>query len=284
MQLCSAPIAVIDLETTGLDLSARIIEVAVVHLDPGQLPRVAFASRVNPEAEIPEKVTRITGISGADVADAPTWAEVAPLVLAALEGRDIAAYNVPADLRWLQNECARVGLVAAVDLPWLDVYVLARSEHCDKYARGGKRLLDVARRRGIAVDAHGAAGDAVTTALLLPLLAHEAAVWTREIDEVLDDMVSMALERERDFIAYLIRQGATGDRPDCPWHDMLGMEPPGWPEPRQRVGRCMRCATPATYHVAKDGTVTLYAGDEPHVCMPPGSDGGVPYMDETLPF
>ena len=33
MKLAEAPFAVLDLETTGLDPTARIIEVAVVHLD-----------------------------------------------------------------------------------------------------------------------------------------------------------------------------------------------------------------------------------------------------------
>lgn len=281
MQLCSAPIAVIDLETTGLDLSARIIEVAVVHLDPGQLPRVAYTSRVNPQIEIPEKVTRITGISDADVADAPTWAEVVADVFAAISGRFMAAYNVPADYRWLLKECERVGYDAPA-FPWVDVYVLARSEHCDKHARGGKRLADVARRRGIVVDAHGAAGDAVTTALLLPLLAREAAVWGTDVDVYLDDQISMALHQERDFVAYTLRQGGNGDRPDCPWHDLLGYELPAWPARRIEAGRCPRCEAPAIYRVAKDGTVRLEdLSTRPHSCAP------VPerlYTDDSIPF
>lgn len=281
MKLSEARYAFIDLETTGLDLTARIIEVAVVHLDPGQLPRVAYTSRVNPQIEIPEKVTRITGISDADVASAPTWAEVAPLVLAAIGDRVCGAYNVPADFRWLSAECDREGYDAPA-FPWVDAYVLARSEHCDKFARGGKRLADVARRRGIVVDAHGAAGDAVTTALLLPLLAREAAVWGTDVDAYLDDQTSMALHQERDFVAYTLRQGGNGDRPDCPWHDLLGYEPPAWPARRIEAGRCPRCEAPAIYRVAKDGTVRLEdLSTRPHSCVPAVE---TPYTDEDLPF
>ena len=280
--LSSLPLAFVDLETTGLDPDARIIQVAVVHLDPGHLPRVAFSSLVAPGIPLPERVTNITGITPEDLEGAPIWEEVAPRVLAAIGDRPISAYNAPADYTWLKNECARVGLIAP-GWPWIDVLVLAKSEHCDKFAKGGKKQIDVARRRGIAVDAHGAAGDAVTTALLWPLLSREVGVYAEQtLADFLDDQREEALGQERDFVQYLIRQGLHGDRPDCPWHALEGMEPPAWPPRRVEVGRCPTCSAPAVYRVAKDGTVALEdPSTRPHSCAP-ATD--IPYQDVDIPF
>ncbi len=64
-------IVAFDLETTGLDpKSDAIIEIAMVRFDENGTVE-EFSSLVNPGVSISEEVENITGISNADVADAP---------------------------------------------------------------------------------------------------------------------------------------------------------------------------------------------------------------------
>ena len=52
-----------------------------------------MSTRVNPEMPIPPKTTAIHGITDEDVADAPTFREIAKKLLIFLEGCDLAGYN-----------------------------------------------------------------------------------------------------------------------------------------------------------------------------------------------
>jgi DNA polymerase-3 subunit epsilon len=102
------PIAVLDFETTGMRAGDdRVVEAAVVRVDPGQAPRLVFDSLVNPGR--PMDCTQIHGITDADVRDAPTFADVAGDFLAAIEGCVVAAYNVAFDAKFLHFELANAG-------------------------------------------------------------------------------------------------------------------------------------------------------------------------------
>ena len=63
------PIAIVDLETTGLpeSRSAEILEIGVVLLDPGEAKVGVGQSLVRPRRGIPPLITRLTGLSDADV-------------------------------------------------------------------------------------------------------------------------------------------------------------------------------------------------------------------------
>ncbi len=105
--VAGTPVAVIDFETTGLSpASDRVIEAAVVRRDPGEEPRVVFDTLINPQR--PVAATWIHGIREDDVADAPTFDEVAGALLSAISGCVVAAYNVYFDIRFLAAELARV--------------------------------------------------------------------------------------------------------------------------------------------------------------------------------
>lgn len=265
--LSTAPMAFLDLETTGLDLDARVVEVAVVHLDHADaLPRLAFRSRVNPERELRAMTTSITGITEADVADAPLWSDVADQVLAAIGDRTVAAFNVPADYGWLRANNQRVGATEP-PWPWLDVLVCIKD--VDRY-RKSKRLADACQRRGIAVDAHGAAGDAIATALLWRALVKELDLGYTPLDAFLVVQRDRALNQESDFCDYVRqRYGTEGERPSCPWHVLAGLDLPYWPEPCRPTGSCPSCRLAAVYRVSKDGSVTLEAPDGgAHECPP----------------
>ena len=71
------PLVVFDLETTGLDLvNDRIIQISYIKIHPdGREERKDLL--VNPGKSIPVEVVQLTGISNEQVAQAPTFKELA---------------------------------------------------------------------------------------------------------------------------------------------------------------------------------------------------------------
>lgn len=103
------PIAFIDLETTGINVSTdRIVEISILKISPGGKEEW-MSAKINPEMPIPPKSTAIHGITDADVANAPTFREIAKNLAAFLEGSDLAGYNaVKFDIPVLAEEFLRV--------------------------------------------------------------------------------------------------------------------------------------------------------------------------------
>src|SRR5512134_1746588 len=91
-------VAVVDIETTGLHAGAdRVVEMSVVRVDPGGQPVLAVNTLVNPRR--PVAATEIHGITDDDVADAPTFADIAGDVAGAISDAVLMAYNVYFDMR-----------------------------------------------------------------------------------------------------------------------------------------------------------------------------------------
>ncbi len=87
------PIVFIDLETTGISVSNdRIVEISLLKITPDGKEQWITA-RINPEMPIPPQATKIHGIGDKDIADAPTFREVAKNLAIFLEGCDLAGYN-----------------------------------------------------------------------------------------------------------------------------------------------------------------------------------------------
>ena len=111
------PLVVLDLETTGTWIDKdRIIEIAMIKVNPdlpaGRQagPPEIFNSKVNPAMPIPAVVTELTGISDADVKDAPAFALIAGKVVAFLADADLGGFNVERfDLPLLSRELATAG-------------------------------------------------------------------------------------------------------------------------------------------------------------------------------
>lgn len=87
------PIVFFDLETTGINIvSDRIVEISILKINTdGTEESKTF--RINPEMPIPKQASDIHGIYDEDVADAPTFKEVARQLAMFMEGCDIAGYN-----------------------------------------------------------------------------------------------------------------------------------------------------------------------------------------------
>lgn len=87
------PIVFFDLETTGVNISHdRIVEIAYLKVYPnGNEESKRF--RVNPEVHIPEAATAVHHITDADVADCPTFKQLAQTIANDFKGCDIAGFN-----------------------------------------------------------------------------------------------------------------------------------------------------------------------------------------------
>lgn len=87
------PLAVFDLETTGINITKdRIVEIAIIRLEVDG-SETSFCKRVNPSIPIPSEITAIIGITDADVANEPKFEEIADEVVAFIGNADLAGYN-----------------------------------------------------------------------------------------------------------------------------------------------------------------------------------------------
>jgi DNA polymerase III subunit epsilon len=105
------PIAFIDLETTGISLSAdRIVEIAITKILPDGT-RQAKKKLINPEMPIPKTASDIHGITDDKVKDAPTFRQAANEVKMFIENCDLGGYNSNRfDIPILMEEFLRAGM------------------------------------------------------------------------------------------------------------------------------------------------------------------------------
>ena len=105
------PLAVIDLECTGMNLSTdRIVEIAIVKILPDGRKMVK-RKLINPEIPIPASISEIHGITDEMVKDAPTFRQVANEIRQFIDNADLAGYNSNRfDIPMLVEEFLRVSL------------------------------------------------------------------------------------------------------------------------------------------------------------------------------
>lgn len=116
---------IFDFETTGLTLhpdadlkkQPHAIEFGAVlmSLDDGSIIEEA-SILINPGIPISDEITKITGLTDADVADAPTFKQVLPqLARLFKEAHCAVAHNLPFDRSILHGELRRAQVT---DFPW----------------------------------------------------------------------------------------------------------------------------------------------------------------------
>jgi DNA polymerase III epsilon subunit family exonuclease len=152
----SAPIAVLDLEMTGLSPSGdRVCEVAVVRGVDGRVER-EFQTLVRPEVKMSPGALRCTGITDSMLIGAPVFAEIAGDLVGALRSSVVVAHNVDFDLGFLHRELDGTPVVLPPPVT-LDTLLMARRLFAFK--RNG--LLDACRELGVEISgAHRALSDA----------------------------------------------------------------------------------------------------------------------------
>ena len=110
------PLVFFDLETTGTSVeNDRIVEICLIKVLPDGSDEERVW-RVNPCMHIPEEASRVHGIFDADVANEPSFQQLAPTIFAFMDGCDWAGYNSNRfDVPVLVQEFFRAGIRVNTD-------------------------------------------------------------------------------------------------------------------------------------------------------------------------
>jgi DNA polymerase-3 subunit epsilon len=105
------PICFFDLETTGIDITKdRIVEISIFKVYPNG-NKESKTWLVNPTIPIPPQTTAVHGITNEQVANEPTFSELAPLVHTMIKDSDLAGFNSDRfDIPLLAEELLRAGV------------------------------------------------------------------------------------------------------------------------------------------------------------------------------
>jgi DNA polymerase-3 subunit epsilon len=119
-----APLAFVDLEMTGLDVSCdRVVEICIERVTGGL--RTAFLRTLVDPGERAGGAKQVHGLDARALAGAPAFASVSREVVAMLEGAILVGHGVKWDASFLLAECKRAGVELVLE-HWLDTLVLAR--------------------------------------------------------------------------------------------------------------------------------------------------------------
>lgn len=167
----------LDVETTGLEPDVdEIIEVAAVKFRGDEVLET-FQKLIRPRHSLPLKITRLTGITQADVADAPPFPVVAPELARFVKSYPIVGHSIGFDLRMLSAHGMRL------PQPAYDTFDLATLlvPNAPSYS-----LLALATRLGIVhPEAHRALADAdVARQVFLKLYERIQRLSLAEVSEI----------------------------------------------------------------------------------------------------
>ena len=90
---------VLDTETTGLDETDEIIDIAIIDMEGN----VLLDTLVKPVGIIPEASTRIHGITASMVKDSPGWADISGMVRNAIGDREVIVFNAAYDIKLIRQ-------------------------------------------------------------------------------------------------------------------------------------------------------------------------------------
>ena len=120
---------VFDIETTGLSfLTDKIIEIGAVILKNGEVTE-HFDEFVNPGMDIPENISKLTGIKNDMVKDAASIETVLPKFLEFAKDRILVAHNASFDTGFMRRACADIGI--SFNYTYLDTLALSKYVNSD---------------------------------------------------------------------------------------------------------------------------------------------------------
>jgi DNA polymerase-3 subunit epsilon len=162
---------VLDTETTGLLKPAEIVSIAILGADGS----ILLDSLVKPVRPIPSDATRIHGITNDDVAGAPSWTVIQPLVVNLITGKDVIVYNAMYDRGMLHLSDDASGL-ARTDYRLISRWSCAMEWYAEihgdwnsyRHSYRWQSLSDAMRQQHLPViNAHRALGDVQMTLSLI---------------------------------------------------------------------------------------------------------------------
>lgn len=157
---------VVDLETTGNDKDARMIQFSAVIIEKNQIID-QYTSFVNPGIPIPPFIEELTGITDETVADAPSFDEIAATIFDLFQDSIFVAHNVPFDRGFLTTELTNAGY-PSLELQAIDTVELTKIllPSASSY-----KLNDLSDQFGIVhLNPHQADSDALATANIFLIL------------------------------------------------------------------------------------------------------------------
>lgn len=154
---------VFDLETTGFSpKNDKIIEIGAVKIKEGKIID-RFSEFVNPERNIPYKITELTGITDSMVENSETIETILPKFMEFCNGTVLVAHNAGFDTSFIKHNCTLLNL--PYDYSVLDTVPLARFLYPELKK---VKLNIVAKHLGISLENHHrAVDDAKATADIL---------------------------------------------------------------------------------------------------------------------
>lgn len=177
--LAGPSFAVVDFVTTGFmpETHDRVIEIGVVLVSSTGTIQHEWGTLVNPHRD-PGGI-HVHGVTSRDLLDAPTFEQIAPLLLESIAGRIVVAHNASFDMRFLHHELIRAGYEMAerpdalCSMKWAGRLIgPAKLQHCCD-------ALDIPLEQP-----HQALSEASATAELLRHLIHHGrtqAEWQEDI-------------------------------------------------------------------------------------------------------
>ncbi|MFP6653991.1 MAG: helicase C-terminal domain-containing protein [Myxococcota bacterium] len=163
------PVAIVDLETTGLPTSrsAEIIEIGLVLLDPDELTVGVASTLLRPRLGVPPVVSRLTGLVDQDLRSKPTLSMIRDDVRELLGGRLLVAHQVDFERSFLERDIdAGFGSVHFLDTQ--EILAFTHPDAPDLRLETFTRLLLGREER------HRALEDAIDAASVLAALAEGA--------------------------------------------------------------------------------------------------------------
>lgn len=150
----------LDTETTGLspEEGHRVIEIGCVELHNHVPTGRVFHQYINPERDVPEVATQISGLTEEFLKDFPIFSEIADDFLAFIEDAPLVIHNAKFDIAFLNSELSNVGKPLIPMARSIDTLLIARKKY-----PGSPASLDALSKRfeiNIPREKHGALLDA----------------------------------------------------------------------------------------------------------------------------
>lgn len=218
------PLAFIDLETTGINLSTdRIVEIAIIKIMPDG-SQLCKHKLINPQVPIPKVCSDLHGITDDKVKDAPVFKEVANELKQFIENADLSGYNSNRfDIPLLVEEFLRAGIT-------LDMKNRRMVDVQHVFHMMEKRTLGAAYKfycKKELIDAHSAKADALAT---FEILEAQTSHYP-DLGNTLDDILKFTGEEEVvDFARRMVMDNGVeifnfGKYKGRPVSDVLKAEP-----------------------------------------------------------
>jgi len=181
--------SIIDIETTGLSPNREKITEIAIYVHDGEKVIDEFTTLLNPEIEIPYRITQLTGINNKMVKESPKFYEVAKRIVEMTEDTIFVGHNVHFDYNFIRKEFRELG------------YDYQRKKICT--ARLSRKLLPGRRSYSLGKlcqelgienpHRHRAFGDAKATLRLFEILLKVE----KNIEEISLHGLNTSLDRKR---------------------------------------------------------------------------------------